>query len=120
MESAPALMAAIRELESNLLDSTGCDLNQAMLLCVIADDSLSATEIASQIGVLPAQNSKLLAAAEDRGWVMRRLGHDDKRKIYFNLTEEGRRQLEKVKALNIDVPDLIRPILDSSEDKRRE
>ncbi|PDP52405.1 DNA-binding protein, partial [Porphyromonas gingivalis] len=38
-----------------------------MLLCVIADDSLSATEIASQIGVLPAQNSKLLAAAEDRG-----------------------------------------------------
>ncbi|ALO29043.1 winged helix DNA-binding protein [Porphyromonas gingivalis] len=114
------LMAAIRELESNLLDSTGCDLNQAMLLCVIADDSLSATEIASQIGVLPAQNSKLLAAAEDRGWVMRRLGHDDKRKIYFNLTEEGRRQLEKVKALNIDVPDLIRPILDSSEDKRRE
>lgn len=51
---------------------------------------------------------------------MRRLGHDDKRKIYFNLTEEGRRQLEKVKALNIDVPDLIRPILDSSEDKRRE
>ena len=72
------LMAAIRELESNLLDSTGCDLNQAMLLCVIADDSLSATEIASQIGVLPAQNSKLLAAAEDRGWVMRRLGHDAK------------------------------------------
>lgn len=111
------LIVSIRELESDLLESSGCDLNQAMLLCVLSDNSLSASEIAAQIGILPAQNSKLLSAAEDKGWVERHLGHDDKRKIYFNLTDEGKQQLKMFKALQLNVPDFIRPLFDSVSNK---
>lgn len=108
-------MVTIREIESALLESAGCDLNQAMLLCVIADDSLSASEIANQIGMLPAQNSKLLSAVEEKGWIIRQLGQDDKRKIYFSLTTNGKKQLEKIKSLNLDIPKLLAPLLDSAE-----
>ncbi|MDO4790380.1 MAG: winged helix DNA-binding protein [Porphyromonas sp.] len=109
------LMISIRDLEQQLIESAHCDLNQAMSLCVIAGESVSASEVSSRIGLLPAHTSKLLSAVEDRGWIERRLGREDKRKIFFTLTRKGEQKLAEIKSLNLTIPELLQPLFEGAE-----
>lgn len=109
------LMISIRDLEQQLMESAQCDLNQAMALCVISGEPVSASEVSARIGLLPAHTSKLLSAVEDRGWIGRRLGREDKRKVFFSLTRKGEQKLAEIRSLNLSVPELLQPLFEGAE-----
>ncbi|SUB77181.1 MarR family winged helix-turn-helix transcriptional regulator [Porphyromonas macacae] len=109
------LIRALREVESSLMEQTGSDLNQAMVLCVLADEPISASEIANRIGLLPAQTSKLLSAVENRGWIKRQFGQEDKRKMFFSLTAAGKKELDVLKKIELDIPAVLQPVFQAEE-----
>lgn len=105
------LVQSLQNLEGQIQGSVGCDLNQVMILCIISEMPISSSEIAQKIGLLPAHTSKILSSIEDQHLIVRSFGKEDKRKVFFELTPEGHKKLNEIKSLNLEIPELIRPLM---------
>lgn len=106
------LYRAIAEFETQLEIRHHLGLNEGMLLCILTRaEKLSSGEIAEQLGLTNSNASKVIRSVEKKGLVIRIMGDQDKRQMYFSLTEQGREELEKMKNSEIEVPELIKKIL---------
>lgn len=85
-----AVVVAIRYLEEELAELTGLDLNEAMALCCLVDEEV------------PSTTSKILASLEGYGLVQRRIGEDDRRKIFYQLTPQGEDRVADLRSLDLD------------------
>ena len=101
------LLAAMNELESNLSDNYGVSLNEAMVLCCIGDDKLIASTISHNMGMLRPHTSKTLSSIEKKGLVIRSLGEQDKRQMYFRLSPKGKKILKSIRDNGINVPEML-------------
>ena len=104
------LLTALSYLEKELTDSHGVTLNEAMVLCALGNEHVTASDIANRTGMLPSHTSKVIGALERERLVERQLGKQDKRKIYLSLTKEGKSRLERIKVHKFDIPDLLEPL----------
>lgn len=104
------LMLAASDLERQLTERAGIDLTEAMLVCCIAEREVSATEIASTLGMRPSHTSKTLSSLERRALLIRRMGTQDKRRMYFRLSQAGLELLEALRGLELSIPELLLPI----------
>lgn len=102
------LLSALTELECNLADNYELSLNEAMILCCIGDERMTATSISHNVGLLPPHTSKTLRSIEKKGFVKRSLGTKDKRQMYFKLTPAGKEVLERLRENGVEVPDLLK------------
>ncbi len=90
--------------------------NEGMLLCTLSEvEKLSSGDIAGQLGLTPSNASKVIKSVEKKGWVRRILGNDDKRQMYFSLTEKGREQLKEIACSEIEIPELLKLLLKEEE-----
>ena len=103
------LFSALNELETNLTNNYGVSLNEAMVLCCIGEEKLMASTIAHNIGLLPPHTSKTLRSVEKKGLVRRSLGTQDKRQMYFRLTNEGKELLLRLRENGVEVPEMLQP-----------
>ena len=103
------LFKALAELESNLAQDYGISLNEAMVLCCIGDDRLTATSISNNVGLLPPHTSKTIRSIEKKGLVKRSLGTQDKRQMYFKLTPAGTEVISRLSENGVDIPELLKP-----------
>ncbi len=101
------LMKTLSELENHLEESYGVTLNEAMVLCSIGNETVTASSITSCTGLTPSHTSKVIRSAEDKGLIERELGKLDKRQMYFKLTSAGKSCLENIKEHGIDIPEWI-------------
>lgn len=102
------LVKAISELEDSLRNLHGLSLNEAVIMCSIGDSVVSAGTVSEQTGLKPSHVSKILKALETCGLVERKIGNEDRRQMYFSLSEEGASRLEKLKSEQIPVPAILR------------
>lgn len=115
MEKIPCICAmrelcmALAQLEENLIEKHGVSLNEAMALCSIGNETVTAGLVASRCGLKPPHASKVIATIEKRGLVMRQLGCNDKRTMCFTLTEEGKARLARLKEKGVNVPETLVP-----------
>lgn len=69
-----------------------------------SEDGLTQVELSRRVGVEMASSTTVISELEERGWIKRERGEEDRRKIFVHLTREGRALagpvLEKVKAVN--------------------
>ena len=98
------LLKALAALEARLAEAYGLTLNEAMVMCSLGDDTLSAGDIVACTGLTASHASKTLRAVEDKGLVARRLGREDKRQMFFALTRKGRALLSRLKEQGLDLP----------------
>lgn len=98
---------AIREFEIDFLQKHDLCLNEGMLLCTLCSDVLSSSEIASRLGLTNSNASKVIRSVEDKGFVERKLGQEDKRQMYFVLSSTGKKKLKEIK----DADEEIRKVL---------
>ena len=61
------LVLAMTELESQLQQLYGVSLNEAMLLCCIGEETLTASVISEHTGLAPSNTSKVLRSIEKKG-----------------------------------------------------
>ena len=103
---------AIAEFESRFEKVYQLGLNEGMLLCCLFRmGQLSSGEIAGQLGLTNSNTSKVIKAMENRGFVKRIIGDNDKRQMYFSLTLEGKKKMEEVECGTIEIPELLINIL---------
>ena len=88
------LLKALSELENQLITTYGISLNEAMVLCSIGSETVAAGTIVERTGMTPSHTSKTISLIEKKEMVTRDLGKQDKRQMYFTLTD-------KAKACNI-------------------
>ena len=105
------LFKALSELEANLIEQHGVSLNEAMALCCIGGDRLTASAISEHTGLSASHTSKVIRSVEKKGLIERILGDDDKRQMYFSLTQEGERCLKELECCDVEIPDVLKKIL---------
>ena len=104
------LFAALSYLEKELTEIHGVTLNEAMVLCAVGNEDVTASDISNRTGMLPSHTSKVIGSLEKLRLIERQLGKQDKRKIYLSLTKEGKSRLERIKIHELDIPDILEPL----------
>ena len=94
------LFKALSELETRLMEQYGVSLNEAMALCCIGGDTLTASVISENTGLSASHTSKVIRSIEEKELIVRNLGDKDKR----------HECLEALKANEIEIPELLKPL----------
>ena len=84
---------AIAEFEQCFEREYRLSMNEGVLLCCLA-----------RHGEL---SSGVIRSVEGKGFVIRKLGEEDKRQMYFSLTEAGRAELERLQPCRVALPELL-------------
>jgi DNA-binding MarR family transcriptional regulator len=87
---------SISDFESEFQKAHNLCLNEGMVLCSLKQARLSSGEIAKQINLTCSNTSKLIRSIEDKGLIKRVLGEEDKRQMYFSLTQKGISKLTEI------------------------
>ena len=96
------LVRALAALEDSLATAHGLSLNEAMVLCVTGYERVTPSFICQQTGLSPSNTS------ERKKYLVRRLGKEDRRQMFFSLTPQGKELLEALKTHQFDIPELLR------------
>ena len=104
------LLAALLEVEADLTDRYGVSLKEAMVLCSVAGETVTAGIIAERTGMSPSNTSKVIASLERKGMLLRSLGDSDKRQMRFTLTGEADACLQAIRRQGVELPPLLRPL----------
>lgn len=106
------LYRTIAEFEVKFTKQHGLCLNEGMLLCTLLQTGkLASGEIAEQLGLTHSNTSKVIRSVEDKGYIQRILGENDKRQMYFILTEEGKKVIYQIKTSKMDIPEKLLGVL---------
>ena len=107
------LMKTLSDFENKLVEAHGVSLNEAMALCALGGECVTASVIAERTGLRPSHTSKVIGSLEDKKYVVRKLGKQDKRQMYLSLTAAGKECLERIKTHQFEVPDFLQPVFAS-------
>jgi DNA-binding MarR family transcriptional regulator len=102
---------AIGDCEQQLTAQFGLNLNEAMTICTLAQQSLCASELAEAAGMQCSQTSKIIKSLEDRELIARTLGKTDKRHMFFILTKKGEALLADIQAFDLCIPEILKQIV---------
>lgn len=95
----------IGEFEGQFEKDFGITLNEAMLLCSLLEQkTLSSTELAKNLGLTCSNTSKVIKSVEEQGYIERTLGKEDKRQMYFTITQIGADHIMTIKNAKINIP----------------
>ena len=108
------LVKAMAELENSLIAAHGVSLNEAMVLCSIGSETVTASTIVERTGLAASHTSKIIRAVEQRELIVRQLGEKDKRQMYFTLTASGLTCLQGIRRDGVEIPDYLRPLFPSN------
>ena len=56
----------------------------------------------------PSNTSKVLRSVEQKGLVTRELCNEDRRQMYYSLTQQGRELLASVSCREVETPEILR------------
>lgn len=107
------LVKAMTELENSLIAAHGVSLNEAMVLCSIGSETVTASTIVERTGLAASHTSKIIRAVEQRELIVRQLGEKDKRQMYFTLTASGLACLQGIRRDGVKIPEYLRPLFPS-------
>ena len=87
----------------------GICLNEGMTLCSLSKTGrLCPGELGELLGLTPSNTSKVLRSVEQKGLVTRELCNEDRRQMYYSLTQQGRELLASVSCREVETPEILR------------
>lgn len=101
------LTLALSSLENALARNHGVSFNEAMVLCAIGHERVSASFVSEHTGFSPSNTSKIIGALERKSLLTRALGEKDKRSVLLSLTPTGTARLAQIKAFRFDIPPVL-------------
>lgn len=100
---------AIIAFEAYVEEHYKLNLNEAMLLCALSEHTqMTAGEVAEALGLTHSNTSKVIASTERQRLIKRRMGKDDKRRMFFSLSPAGAERLAALKADAVELPEVLR------------
>ena len=101
----------INDFEVDFYNKYGVKLNEGMLLCSLLKlGKCSSGQIAELLGLTSSNSSKVIISAERKGLIERVVGEDDKRQMFFILTNVGRECINKIHCQANEIVQLIEEI----------
>ncbi len=91
-------------LEKELEDQFDLDLNESMILCLLADKSYKSSDVALHLGISNSRISRILTSLEQKKMIARDVGNRDRREMFFSLTKKAKDALEGIQASKINFP----------------
>ena len=86
------IRSALQSIECESERESGVPFNEAMILCALRRNGrMSSGKIGELLGQTRSNTSKIVAGVERKGFIERRIGSDDKHRMYFALTASGHR-----------------------------
>ena len=102
---------AIANYEEQFQQTNGLSLNEGMLLCSLSKrEELTSGQLAEELSLTNSNTSKVIKSVEQKGLIRRTFGTEDKRNMYFMLTEEGTQMLEKIKCSEVELPKVLKEL----------
>lgn len=99
---------AIMAFETQFSTDYGLSLNEGMLLCTLAkSEPLSSKELGQLLGLTSSNISKVIASAEKKRLILRIMGKEDKRQMYFSLEQDGKELIESIQGRDFTLPDIL-------------
>lgn len=96
---------AIISFENEMQQRLGLNLNEAMLLCLLADgETMLSGEIAEQLGLSRSNASKVIASLERQSLLRRQACKEDSRCQRFHITKKGLDALNHLQCDSIEMP----------------
>ncbi len=106
------LYRSITRFESDFEHEHQICLNEGMVLCSLnKSELLSSGEIADLLGLTCSNTSKVIRSVEEKGFIERILGEQDKRQMYFRLTPAGKTKLRDIDCKEIEMPELLSKVM---------
>lgn len=104
---------ALTTFEVSFEKKYGLSLNEAMVLCALAEakKEITSTAIAERTELAPSHASKVIRSVEIKGLIKRDMGKIDKRLMYFTLTPAGVTRLQAISLEKVEVPELLKPLI---------
>lgn len=109
---------AMNSFEEQFIKVHGLCVKEALILCNLEGEKLSATEISNKTGLTNSNASKIIKSIEEKGFIKRALGEIDKRQMYFSLSKSGKEKIELIRNTEIKVPIVFEPILKKCTTKK--
>ena len=107
------LQRAIYLFELDFEKEHGIGLNEGMALCSLyKNEKLSSGELVEMLGLTASNTSKVIRSIEDKGFIERQLGSEDKRQMYFTLNKKGKDLIESIKCREMILPQLLSDIIE--------
>lgn len=103
----------IRNFEIRFQQEHSLCLNEGMLLCSLKEQKRSSSEIAGMLGLTNSNASKVIGSAEQKGFIKRTSCKEDKRKMYFEITETGMSKLSEIKCEREPINEILNKITNS-------
>lgn len=102
------LQRAIIAFECEFQKILNISLNEGMALCTLKSaECLSSGQLAEQLGLSYSNTSKLIKTLEDKKFVSRCIGVEDKRQMLFSITQKGKEVIKKVKNTDLPLPQIL-------------
>ena len=101
---------SIGEYEQVFQKRHGLCLNEGMLLCSLKECKMSSGDIANALGLTHSNTSKIIKSLEEKVFIDRILGDNDKRQMYFALTRQGRSKLQEINLEDGEIGSILREI----------
>lgn len=84
--------------EKDFQKFSGITINEGMVLCCMKDGkNKTANELCEFIGLSNSRVSKVIVAVEEKGYITRQIGEQDKRQMIFSLTTEGKEKIKEMR-----------------------
>lgn len=104
----------IAAFESSLQRQLGLNINEAMLLCLVAErQNISSGQLAEEMALTPSNTSKVIAALEKTALIRRHTCKEDKRCMKFAITKKGGELLARLNCDDICLPDNLQQLSNS-------
>lgn len=101
---------SIRDFDERFQQKYDLCLNEGMLLCSLKTDKLTSTQLAEALGLTTSNTSKVIKSVESKELIQRILGKDDKRQMYFTLSDLGKEKLMIIKQEEAQILKLMEQI----------
>ena len=111
---------AINSFEESFIKTFDLCINEGLVLCSLRNKQLSSSEIAEQAGLNFSHASKTIKSIEEKGLIMRNIGHSDKRYMNFELTPKGKEIITKIENNPLQIPALLQPIFNCKSQETAE
>jgi len=102
---------ALYNFEKEFAGKNGITINEGMLLCCLKDGSpKSANELCDFVGLSNSRVSRVITTVENKGYITRSMGKEDKRQMIFCLTDLGKQKIDDMQSQGMDFSELAKHI----------
>jgi DNA-binding MarR family transcriptional regulator len=100
----------VKAYEQQFFDTFGISLNEGMVICCIDQSEVNSSDIASAIDLTMSNCSKIIKSVENKGLITRAMGVEDKRHMFFKLTEKGNSLLQNIHQNSQSITDSLNEV----------